>query len=70
MKKYLRINRVYLAFAFAIICFGSCITRENPYINALVLAVGVFGYLLIMAFALENPTKGEEKVINKLSDLI
>lgn len=70
MKKYFKINRVYLAFAFAVICFGSCIPRENPYINAIVIAVGFFGYLLIMAFALENPTKGEEKVINKLSDLI
>lgn len=70
MKKYFKINRVYLAFAFAVICLGSCIPRENPYINAVVLLFGLFGYLLIMAFALENPTEEEEKVINKLSDLI
>lgn len=68
MKKF-SVNRIYIAFAVAAICFGSCIVRENPYINAFVILFGFFASLIIAEFAFENPTKGEEKVMNKLNEI-
>jgi hypothetical protein len=69
MKK-LHINRIYLAYAVAIICFGSCIPSENPYLNAFVILLGFVICVLILAYAFDNPTENEEKVINKFSNFL
>lgn len=68
MKKF-SINRVYFAFAVVIICLASCIARENPYINVLVISFAFGAYLMLMAYVLEHPTEGEQKVINKLTQI-
>lgn len=69
MKKF-RINRIYAAFAL-FCCTGSyCVVNNNPYQNALLMGLAFMAWLLLVAWAFDNPTENEEKTINKISDFV
>jgi len=69
MKKF-RINRIYAAFAL-FCCVGVyCVVNNNPYQNALLMGLAFMAWLLLVAWAFDNPTENEEKTINKISDFV
>lgn len=69
MKNY-RINRIYAAFALFCCACGYCVVNSNPYQNALILGLAFIVWLLIVAIVFDNPSKGEERTINKLSQSV
>ena len=69
MNKF-RINRIYAAFVLFCCAGGYCVVNDNPYQNALILGVAFVLWFLLVCVAFENPTDGEKKAINKLSNLV
>ena len=69
MKKF-RINRIYAAFALFCCVVAYCVVNNNPYQNALLMGLAFMAWLLLVAWAFDNPTENEEKTINKISNLV
>lgn len=69
MNKF-RINRIYTAFALFCCAGLYTVVNSNPYQNAVIMGAAFVVWLLLVAYAFENPTKGEENAINKISDLV
>ena len=69
MKKF-RINRIYTAFALFCAVGMYCVVNSNPYQNALLMGLAFMVWLLLVAWAFDNPTESEKKAINKISEIV